>query len=269
MNEVGRLKNASGQIAWAAAVVWLYGEEAKENLGKERWRPEFNPKSALIESVVAWVRFSDLPAPLFDKKFLLNLGNVIGKAIKLDIHTAQRARGKFARMCVELDLTKPLVLEFEIEGQVLSIVYESLGMLCNKCGRFGHLREIYEEFHKTNMDEKMDVQDLGRQQTDAEDKVVPRELWKTMQRPRRPRRNPLPTQHQQSGSRFTVLEGELDEEGGMKRGEGAHEGYALANFSYSLEEVRVSFGTPPDVVRSFLFQDEVGVAYPRSVVMQD
>lgn len=53
------------------------------------WRPEFNPKSAIIESVVAWVRFPDLPALLFDKKFLLNLGNIIGKAIKLDIHTAQ------------------------------------------------------------------------------------------------------------------------------------------------------------------------------------
>ncbi|KAI9126914.1 hypothetical protein K1719_002510 [Acacia pycnantha] len=85
-------------------------------LNVARWRPEFNLKKQGIDSVVAWVRFPDLPAPLFDKKFLLNLGNVIGKAIKLDIHTAQQARGKFARMCVELDLTKPLVPEFEIEG---------------------------------------------------------------------------------------------------------------------------------------------------------
>ncbi|KAI9117862.1 hypothetical protein K1719_011277 [Acacia pycnantha] len=61
-----------------------------------RWKPEFNPKSEKIESLVAWVRFPELPAPLFDKKFLLNLGNAIGKAIRLDIHTAQRTRGKFA-----------------------------------------------------------------------------------------------------------------------------------------------------------------------------
>ncbi|KAI9082420.1 hypothetical protein K1719_035563 [Acacia pycnantha] len=71
--------------------------------------------------------FPDLPTPLFDKKFLLNLGNSIGKAIRLDVHTAQRARGKFARMCVELDLTKPLVPEVNVEGQLLSVVYESLG----------------------------------------------------------------------------------------------------------------------------------------------
>ncbi|KAI9079323.1 hypothetical protein K1719_038724 [Acacia pycnantha] len=85
-------------------------------LSVARWKPEFSPKNERIESVVAWVRFPDLPAPLFDKKFLLNLGNSIGKASRLDVHTAQRARGKFARMCVELDLTKPLVPEFEVNG---------------------------------------------------------------------------------------------------------------------------------------------------------
>ncbi|KAI9122638.1 hypothetical protein K1719_006478 [Acacia pycnantha] len=69
-------------------------------LNVARWRPEFNPKIAKVESVIAGVRFPDLPAPLFDKKFLLNLGNVLGRAIKLDIHTTQRSRGKFAHVDV-------------------------------------------------------------------------------------------------------------------------------------------------------------------------
>ncbi|KAI9125656.1 hypothetical protein K1719_003074 [Acacia pycnantha] len=63
-------------------------------LSVARWRPEFSPKNERINSVVAWVRFPDLPAPLFDKKFLLNLGNSIGKAIRLDVHTAQRMMGR-------------------------------------------------------------------------------------------------------------------------------------------------------------------------------
>ncbi|KAI9087124.1 hypothetical protein K1719_030888 [Acacia pycnantha] len=104
-------------------------------LNVSRWRPEFNPKSEKINSMVAWVRFPDLPTPLFDKKFLLNLGNSIRKAIRLDVHTAQRARGKFSRMCVELDLIKPLVPKFNVEWKLLSVVYESLGQLCTKYGR--------------------------------------------------------------------------------------------------------------------------------------
>ncbi|KAI9085210.1 hypothetical protein K1719_032843 [Acacia pycnantha] len=113
---------------------------------------------ALTGGLVAWVRFPDLPAPLFDKKFLLNLGNSIGRAIRLDIHTAQRARGKFARMCVELDLTKPLVPEFDVEGQVLSVVYESLGSLCKKCGRVGHTKEGCEAATKKRVEGDMDVE---------------------------------------------------------------------------------------------------------------
>ncbi|KAI9116968.1 hypothetical protein K1719_011967 [Acacia pycnantha] len=149
-------------------------------LNVARWRPDFCPKKEKIESVFAWVRLPDLPAPLFDKKFLLNLGNAIGKAIRLDVHTAQRARGRFAQMCVELDLTKPLIPEFFVVGQVLSVVYESLGALCNKCGWFGHHRDACSEFHK--------------KQSEMRNAVAP-------------------IRNQHNGSRFSVLEEETGQEG--------------------------------------------------------
>ncbi|KAI9124632.1 hypothetical protein K1719_004554 [Acacia pycnantha] len=94
------LEDSDCEVVGKATIVWVYGEEAETNLGEES----------------AWVRFPYFPVPLFDKKFLLNLGNTIGKAIRLDIHTVQRARGKFAHICVDLDLTKPLVPEFDVEG---------------------------------------------------------------------------------------------------------------------------------------------------------
>ncbi|KAI9094279.1 hypothetical protein K1719_026861 [Acacia pycnantha] len=123
--------------------------------------PEFNPNSEKIESLVAWVRFPELPAPLFDKKFLLNLGNSIGKAIRLDVHTAQRSRGKFARICIELDLTKPLIPSFSVEGNKLHVVYESLNSLCTNCGWYGHNKDMCERFHKTKADEGMEVEVQG------------------------------------------------------------------------------------------------------------
>ncbi|KAI9107292.1 hypothetical protein K1719_021680 [Acacia pycnantha] len=185
-------------------------------LNVARWRPDFCPKNAKIDSVVAWVRFPDLPAPLFDKKFLLNLGNAIGKAIRLDIHTAQRARGRFARMCVELDLTKPLVPEFNVEGQALSVVYESLGMLCNKCGLFGHAKEGCSEFHRKKMEVAMEVETTDDTLKNDVTKVVEKDLWQTVQRVRRQNRNTLPTQNHQNGSRFSVLNTETGGEGSSK-----------------------------------------------------
>ncbi|KAI9128644.1 hypothetical protein K1719_000127 [Acacia pycnantha] len=155
-------------------------------LSVARWRPEFSPKNAKIESVIAWVRLPDLPAPLFDKKFLLNLGNSIGKAIRLDIHTAQRARGKFARMCVELDLTKPLVPEFNVEGR-------------NGSGG------------------------SDRSSGEGEEQGEEREVWKTVQRPRRIRRNDMVPQQMQSGSRYAVLDVETGEEGASKENVRAQE----------------------------------------------
>ncbi|KAI9078465.1 hypothetical protein K1719_039561 [Acacia pycnantha] len=175
-------------------------------LNVARWRPEFCPKNEKIESVVAWVRLPDLPAPLFDKKFLLNLGNAIGKAIRLDIHTAQRARGKFARLCVELDLTKPLIPEFRVENQTLSIVYESLGLLCNKCGWFGHNKASCTEFHKKKAEVEMEVESAEANQSNGQCNDGDKDLWKTVQRVRRQRRAPLPWQNHQNGSRFSVLD---------------------------------------------------------------
>ncbi|KAI9126966.1 hypothetical protein K1719_001525 [Acacia pycnantha] len=177
-----------------------------------RWKPEFNPKNERIDSVVAWVRIPDLPVPFFDKKFLLNLGNSIGKAIRLDIHTAQRSRGKFARLCVELDLTKPLVPEFYVEGQVLSVEYESLGSLCSKCGRVGHSHQGCEEFHKNVNESGMDIEEKGVQVPRGEDTGGDGGKWKIVQRGRRQRRATSEFQCAQNGSRFSVLNEETVEE---------------------------------------------------------
>ncbi|KAI9112366.1 hypothetical protein K1719_016563 [Acacia pycnantha] len=153
---------------------------------KARWKPEFSPKNERIGSVVAWVRLPDLPAPLFDKKFLLNLGNSIGKAIRLDVHTAQRARGKFARI---------------------------------KCGWFGHNRDGCEAFHRRKAEEGMEVE-VERQEERMMDGVVKqgaKEIRKIVQRTRRQRRPVMPEHMTHTGSRFSVLHDEAGQPGVVQR----------------------------------------------------
>ncbi|XP_061372079.1 uncharacterized protein LOC133314599 [Gastrolobium bilobum] len=64
-----------------------------------------------------------------------------GKFIRLDTATTNLARGKFARICVEVDLTKPLKAEYLIEGRYKQVEYEGLHLICYSCGKYGHRAE--------------------------------------------------------------------------------------------------------------------------------
>ncbi|KAI9118873.1 hypothetical protein K1719_010318 [Acacia pycnantha] len=213
--------NTGGEIVGKANLIWIYEEEAETTLGGKwealgdadaylnvaYWRPDLNPKKGKIESVVAWVRLPDLPAPLFDKKFLLNLGNSLGRAIRLDVHTAQRARGKFARMCVKLDLTKPLVPEFNVEGQILGVEYESLGLICSKYGQVGHSKQGCEQFHKKGCEGSMEVEEQARNKKVAEtDGEGSEGKWKIVQRGWRQRKGESAPHGNLGGSKFNILQ---------------------------------------------------------------
>ena len=60
----------------------------------------------------------------------------ISKPMKIDAATGQVSRGHFARICVEVDLGKPLILKFELRRRVRWIEYEGLHLMCFKCGMF-------------------------------------------------------------------------------------------------------------------------------------
>ncbi|CAN0928867.1 hypothetical protein LINGRAHAP2_LOCUS36719 [Linum grandiflorum] len=51
--------------------------------------------------------------------------------------TEEGARGKYARVCVEVDLTKPLLSKYKLEGKKYLISYEGLKDLCTICGKYG------------------------------------------------------------------------------------------------------------------------------------
>ncbi|KAJ4833102.1 hypothetical protein Tsubulata_001085 [Turnera subulata] len=73
----------------------------------EPWQPNFDPAAHRVTSVVAWVR-------------------------KIE-------RGRFAKVAVEFDISKPLETETYVDGVWYPIKYESLPQVCFSCGRAGHL----------------------------------------------------------------------------------------------------------------------------------
>ncbi|XP_058733917.1 uncharacterized protein LOC131605593 [Vicia villosa] len=105
------------------------------------WRPNFKSESDTIDEVAVWVRISGLPIEYYDPRALTEFGNRIGRTIKVDKTTIKQERGKYARVCVAVNLTKPLLAMFKIKGSSYKVEYEGLHMLCLVCGRYGHYKE--------------------------------------------------------------------------------------------------------------------------------
>lgn len=59
----------------------------------------------------------------------------------MDKHTLLTSRRKYARHCVEVDLTKPLLALFDLKDKYYRIEHEGLHLLCLTCGKFGHYME--------------------------------------------------------------------------------------------------------------------------------
>ena len=74
----------------------------------------------------------------YDEEVLFTLANAASVAIKIDHNTLKISRGKFARVCGEIDLTKLVVGRVCVEGKWYTIEYEGLHIICSHCGCYGH-----------------------------------------------------------------------------------------------------------------------------------
>ncbi|KAI9083255.1 hypothetical protein K1719_034787 [Acacia pycnantha] len=109
----------------------------------QRWRPNFNPQKADLQcNIAAWVRLPDVPFEFYNVESLRRIGNKIGKMIKVDRSTSIYDKGGFARICVEIDLKKPLLPSYLVFGEERSIIYEGLHQVCFECGQYGNQKSV-------------------------------------------------------------------------------------------------------------------------------
>lgn len=77
----------------------------------------------------------------YDEDVLYAIASAIGKLVKIDVNTCLATRRRFALVCVEIDLTKPLVAKFWLNSQWHAVEYEGLHIVCFGCRRDGHQTE--------------------------------------------------------------------------------------------------------------------------------
>lgn len=110
-----------------------------------KWEPNFKPSEATDIKTLVWLRLLELPIEYYGEKPLFHIAKRLGRPIKIDYNTATSTRGKYARVCVEVDLAKPLVPAYLLVGKKYMVEYEFLHYLCFSCGNVGHRSELCRE----------------------------------------------------------------------------------------------------------------------------
>jgi len=114
------------------------------NLVLRRWEPFFDPFSSTIQRIDQWVKITRLPLELWEEETFKKLLADVGQFIKMDDITLNRSKGKFARVCLNIDITKPLrgSLFLPVPNQLkpfeVPISYEGLHEVCALCGSDAH-----------------------------------------------------------------------------------------------------------------------------------
>lgn len=117
---------------------WFIGEHF---LSIRPWVPNFRPCSADVSSIVVWVTLNDLPIEYYQVEALKEIGSTIGKVLRIDTHTALEARGRYTRICVQIDVEKLLITALLIGNFEQPVNYKGIHKLCFSCGRIGHRKE--------------------------------------------------------------------------------------------------------------------------------
>ena len=114
-------------------------------LAVQPWEPNFQPARATRPKTTIWIHFEGIGMEYFTDDVLFYLGEQLGVLIKVDCITSLATRGEFARVCVQMDLSKPLLVSVVLDCEedvtqnvYLKCVYGGLHTICFACGEYGH-----------------------------------------------------------------------------------------------------------------------------------
>lgn len=103
-------------------------------LSMRNWEPNFKASTTFVSSVVVWVRLPELPMEYYEPSILRDISKAIGPVLRIDTHAAAETRARFARICIQVDLDKPLIKLVKIGGIEQPVLNEGINALCFSCG---------------------------------------------------------------------------------------------------------------------------------------
>ena len=84
---------------------WFIGDHF---LSLRSWEPFFKPSTVNVSLIAIWIKLNEFPIELYETELLREIGESIGKVLRINSHTAMEARDRYARLCIQIDINKPL-----------------------------------------------------------------------------------------------------------------------------------------------------------------
>ncbi|KAL8160997.1 hypothetical protein V2J09_012486 [Rumex salicifolius] len=170
------------------------------------WSPQFNALTDVVRTTPVWVRLHDLPVQYYVESVLEGIARTIGEVARIDKQTLLVQRGRFARVCIHLDLTSPLMGALIVNGTRVPLQYEGLHSICFGCGCFGHFQPGCPS-NPSNVAKKQEREAEKKKNDEAggsPEKSKPWGAWMNPNQRRGPRKNPDKRSHGSTTSSATA-----------------------------------------------------------------
>lgn len=109
----------------------------------KHWSVDFDFKAEFPNEIPLWVKFPNLPMSCWGIKSLSRIASVLGKPLFADECTTNQSRISFARILIEVNVSKPLPNEIELMDPtgnrfIQDVTYDWKPTYCEKCLQVGH-----------------------------------------------------------------------------------------------------------------------------------
>ncbi|XP_042023078.1 uncharacterized protein LOC121770412 [Salvia splendens] len=107
-----------------------------------KWTADFD---LYFETPIAdvWCNLHALPIHLFEESMLFSIGKLFGEPIQIDHNTITRARLSYARICIEIDISKPVpekyILRLGGKDVTLQVRWDKIPHYCSACKNIRYL----------------------------------------------------------------------------------------------------------------------------------
>lgn len=106
-----------------------------------KWMPRFRLKNTKMSKTLVLFRFPGIYHEMLEEEVIAALGDIVGRTINVDAMSLVDTRDRFARCCVEVDLSAPLLPSIIVFDEEQKVEYEGLHLICFECGRYDHRAE--------------------------------------------------------------------------------------------------------------------------------